>query len=230
MRDEFDESFEGARSKQRAKRRKTNIILNSLIGIVIVLIVFVAITIFSGGNKEKAEPEKQEPNNEQVSGDENKSSSDENKEEKENNQDEQQATVTTDEGESAATEGEEEAELIVEEGTNPNVRKTIINPAWKPVGTEQTGVHETKFDMESVDWKEMEMALAYGAGLDHGNMTTWFIANGGPNQAIGTVSAKDGQQAYRVYIQWVDEQGWKPTKVEELIENDKGQGTRNRES
>lgn len=226
MRDEFDQSLEGARSKQRAKRRKTNLILNSLIVIVVVLIIFVAITIFSGGDKEKADQTNKEPNNEQVSGTENKSSSDQNNNESENNGDENKATDTNDQDEQTTNEDEE---VIVEEGTNPNVSKTIINPSWKPVGTEQTGVHETVFEIGSLDWKEMEKALAYGAGLDHANMTTWFIANGGPNQAIGTVSAKDDQQAYRVYIQWVDDQGWKPTKVEELIENDKGQGSRNRE-
>jgi Domain of unknown function (DUF1510) len=38
------------------------------------------------------------------------------------------------------------------------------------------------------------------------------------NGSIGTVASKDNQQKYKVYLQWVDGQGWKPTKVEELAE------------
>jgi hypothetical protein len=54
-------------------------------------------------------------------------------------------------------------------------------------------------------------------------MTVWYLGNnnGNPNSSIGTVSTKDKQQTYRVYIEWIDGQGWKPTKVEKLVENDK---------
>lgn len=223
MRDEFDQSLEGARSKQRAKRRKTNLILNSINAIVIILIILVATTIFSSGDKQKPEQTKQEPQNSEQTNkpdkqgvvNQNDDQTENNVEENKDKEDEQQEELLV-----------EDESVIVEGSTEPNVKRTIINPAWQPVGTEQTGVHETVFEMGSIDWKEMEKALAYGARIEHSNMTTWFIANGGPNKAIGTVSPKDGQQAYRVYIEWVDGQGWKPIKVEELIENDKGQGSR----
>ncbi|WP_262421774.1 YrrS family protein [Bacillus aquiflavi] len=119
-------------------------------------------------------------------------------------------------------ETEDSEPVITEGGSSPNVKNTVINPAWKPVGTDQTGEHTTVFNKDSADWSEMENAISYATGLSHDNMTIWFLGNGGENKAIGTVTSKDNQQVYRVYIEWVDGQGWKPTKVEELYENDKG--------
>ena len=36
------------------------------------------------------------------------------------------------------------------------------------------------------------------------------------NHAIAVVSSMDKTQKYRVSIEWIDEQGWKPVKVEVL--------------
>lgn len=48
-------------------------------------------------------------------------------------------------------------------------------------------------------------------------MIVWFIKNGGsPDTAIGTVSSKDKKDKYRVYMKWVKNKGWKPTKMEVL--------------
>lgn len=216
------EQYEGARSKQRAKRRKTNLVLNSLIVIVVTLIVLVAYTIFSGGDKDKNEHVKQDTETNVTES----STSDKHVDvsgDKQTNSDDEQITLTDDQKETDID--KENKAVVVEEGTNPNVKRTLINPAWKPIGTEQTGEHVTVFKKDSLDWKEMEQAMAYAAEIPQDNMITWFISNGGPNKAIGTVTPKDGDQAYRIYIEWVDGQGWKPTKVEELIENDKGKSS-----
>nr|WP_242035144.1 YrrS family protein [Mesobacillus harenae] len=112
--------------------------------------------------------------------------------------------------------------VVSDGGSDSNVKQTIVNPDWKPVGTTQTGEHISSSDPNSADWKEKELALSHGAGIDHANMTVWWLeSNGDPNNAIGTISGKGSDQTYRVYIEWVDGQGWKPVKVEELIENDK---------
>ncbi|EAR63631.1 hypothetical protein B14911_06818, partial [Bacillus sp. NRRL B-14911] len=88
------------------------------------------------------------------------------------------------------------------------------NPSWQPVGTSQTGEHTAVY--EGVDWNEMVQAITYATGIPESNMTIWFLGNNGPNQSVGTVSTKDQQEKYRVYIEWVDGQGWKPVKMEEL--------------
>jgi Domain of unknown function (DUF1510) len=48
-------------------------------------------------------------------------------------------------------------------------------------------------------------------------MTILFLGNNGENKSVGTVKQKGTQQEYRVYIEWVDDEGWKPTLVEEMV-------------
>ena len=60
--------------------------------------------------------------------------------------------------------------------------------------------------------------MEYATGVSVDNMIVWWVGNGGkPNEnVVGTISNKDKSQIYRVYMDWVDGQGWKPTKVEKL--------------
>ena len=44
----------------------------------------------------------------------------------------------------------------------------------------------------------------------------WLGNNGSPQDAKGTIRAKDTGVKYQVAITWVDGKGWKPTKVEQL--------------
>ena len=64
----------------------------------------------------------------------------------------------------------------------------------------------------------MLKAVSYATGLDQANMTIWFLGRdkSGESDSVGTVSSKDKQQKFRVYLKWVDGDGWKPTKVEVL--------------
>lgn len=44
-----------------------------------------------------------------------------------------------------------------------------------------------------------------------------FVGNGGsPQKSIGTVTSKDQTEKYRIYLEWVDGQGWKPTQMDVL--------------
>ncbi|CEG27964.1 DUF1510 family protein [Bacillus sp. B-jedd] len=230
----MDNQYQGGnRSRYRAKRKKTNIILNSLIAIVVLLILAVGFSIFAG-NDDAAPPKqadkteagkKAEKPDADSGGSTGQAASDEN-----NNQDER----VTDDSEASENESAEEEKanedenssadaVVTDGGSSPNVKRTIENPAWKPAGTSQSGSHEVTIQKGSPDWNDMHNALAQAIGTDTNNMTTWWLerdrsSDGG---AIGTVTAKGSDQAYRVYIQWVDGQGYKPVKVEELHENDK---------
>lgn len=229
----FDSSSRESRSELRGKRRKTNLVLNMLIGLVILLIIFVSVKIFFGGNDENAAEKEQKIESKQdekdIDTEENKNSAiDENKDEKQT----EPETENTDESEenSADTEADDEIDpipaneeeaVVTEGGSNGNVKKTIENPSWKPIGTTQTGEHYAVYDKESVDWAEMLQAMSYATGVDQSNMNVWFLGNNGFNKSVGTITTKDQKQIYRVYIDWVDGQGWKPTKVEELKEVEK---------
>lgn len=213
---------DGSRIVRRTKKRKKDVILNSLIGIVLLLIIIVSFNIFFG-NDDKESAKQKEPDTEQqensTSNEKEKKDSKQVMTDQEEEAEEAEATKPQEqEKEDSATKEEApnvDAEKIVTEGgSEPNVIRTIVNPAWEPVGTVQQGEHVNVYS--GVDWDEMVEAITYGTGLTKENMTIHFLGNNGPNKSVGTVYTKNKDQIYRVYIEWVDGQGWKPTKVEEL--------------
>lgn len=69
----------------------------------------------------------------------------------------------------------------------------------------------------SQDWAEMLKAISYATGVSTDNMTVlWLGNNGSPQDAKGKILDKATGNKYQVTITWVDEKGWKPTKVEKL--------------
>ncbi|PWW26485.1 uncharacterized protein DUF1510 [Cytobacillus oceanisediminis] len=215
-----------SRLGKREKRKKTNIVLNSLIALVILLIIVVSAKIFFGGNNDEAlqadeqtasENERNENKTDNQAGDREQEKEDEEEIEKAR-EEEEQAEEEKKEAEEAEKESEENEKVVTEGGSSPDVEKTIENPAWEPVGTSQSGEHTAVYDQNAVDWQEMLQAISYATGVDQSNMTVWFLGNNGPNKSVGTISTKDQSEKYRVYIDWVDGQGWKPVKVEVLNE------------
>lgn len=222
--DDNDNLNEGSRSGIRAKRRKTNLILNSLIVVVILLIGIVSFNIFFSNDEGAADQNADGQENEQAAVSPDKKQDSKASDNKDDSEDSD--TKDKSEAEEADEESAEDEELadpiVTEGGSDANVKQTIENPEWKPVGTSQSGEHTAIFDQNAVDWQEMILAYSYATGIDKNNMTVWWNENGGaPNTAVGTVSEKGSDQTYRVWIEWVDGEGWKPAKVEELIENDK---------
>ncbi|HAQ06024.1 MAG TPA: DNA primase [Bacillus bacterium] len=237
MKYDYDDLNEGARTRKRAKRRKTNLILNSLIVVVILLIVIVSANIFFGNdegaaddNKVASENEKAEAGkNDKSDGNAKATNQDDSKSADEENDGQSEGDAESEGSESENAEDEETKDseevgepVVTEGGSDANVKQTIQHPDWQPVGTTQAGEHTTVFDKNSADWQEMLLAYSYATGIDKDNMTVWWNENNGaPNTALGTISQKGSDQTYRVAIEWVEGQGWKPVKVEELIQNDK---------
>ena len=199
-----------SRSGYRSKRKKTNLVLNSLIIIVLLLIIFVAYTIFLSGGDEKAAPKQQDP---KVVQKETTHKEDKEKKKDEEVKQEDNSSNNTDQQdqeseEASTTEKADESQSVVSEDG-----KTIENPSWKPVGTVQTGEHTPVYS--GVDWDEMLNAISYATGIENSNMTVFWLGKdpSKANASVGTVSAKDTKDKYKVFIEWVDGQGWKPTKV-----------------
>lgn len=216
MRDDYQQT----RFNQRSKRRKTNLILNGLIGIVLVLIIVVSAFIFIGDNN-KATTEKENEQSVETSSATNDGEESTKEESEESNSETNEKDSSTDSSSSNEEESSEEASstdneeaIVTEGGADSNVVRTIVNPNWKPIGTVQTGEHTTVY--EGVDWNEMVDSIEYATGLSEDNMTINFLGNDGHNKSKGTVFSKDKTQIYRVSIEWVDGEGWKPTLVEEL--------------
>jgi FtsZ-interacting cell division protein ZipA len=221
-----------SRSGYRAKRKKTNLVLNSLIIIVLLLIIFVAYTIFSSGSHKAASKKdhpitktvKKSTSNTKDSKDtaKNEQSSDKTSGDNQSSDKNSSGTQSNDgsnaDNQSVPAQSDQSQAVVTNGGSSSNVQKTIENPAWKPLGTSQTGAHTPSYNTESVDWQEMLNAISYATGLDQSNMIVQFLGRDKTttNASVGTVYSKDKQQKYKVYIKWVDGQGWQPTKVEEL--------------
>lgn len=194
-----------SRFEQRAKRRKANRVLNIALAFVLSLIAFFSWQLFFTDDKSKQATERKTTINETKKTDSDKVEVEIGNVEKQPNEEETPATT-------------EKTEVIETAGDPASgVEKEIVDPSWQPIGTTQSEPHVTTFDENSVDWKEMLDAVSYATGLTHDKMTVWFIGNNGPNKAVATVSPKDKSVKYKVYIAWVEHQGWKPEKIEQLI-------------
>lgn len=184
------------RYEERKRKRRQNFILNVLIGMVFIGIVVVGMQIISDSSPQT------EPTQAQSSKNDVQHTT---KQKEEHEEDDQEKNDGVDSDASTDVESTDGYTFI---GGGPG-------GPWHPIGTKQTGEHVTTFEKDSLDWQEMEMAIAYGAGIDRDNMTVLWIGNGGdPQRAKGKVKSKDDPNTiYHVLIEWVDEKGWKPIEV-----------------
>lgn len=223
---DWEKLYEGPRFEKRAKRRKINRILNTLIGVVVILIIiFGGKLLFGSGNStETAAP--QVSNNTDVAAVDEKEdkketdqSTDASEESTEPDEDNEKTEETATNNEQVEPESNEEA-TVTDGDPESNIIRTIQNPAWKPIGTNQIEPQTNVYDKGTENRNEIEIAASYATGLDIANLTVWWLTNNGPDKTKVTIASKDGSQNYKVYMDWVSEQGWKPVLVEELKEND----------
>lgn len=211
------------------KKNRSNSILNMMIGLVFTLILIVGAFIFLGddGDKEQAnesvtvangtEDETSDDSGDDGSSSGNGAAADDKEDGNDPETDESDNGDGTDNGEEDEGSVTIEGSVTYEESSDPIVKETVINTGWKPIGTEQTGEHVSVYDQSSVDWQEKIDAISYATGLGQDNMFIMMIQNGGgPQKSIGTVTSKDKEEKYRVYLEWVDGEGWKPVKMDIL--------------
>ncbi|AQQ52938.1 YrrS family protein [Planococcus lenghuensis] len=195
------------------RRNRSNSILNILIALVFGLILItVAFIIIGGGDDGGVEQEtvtvSDEPAEVIVEEDSQEAAEEE--------QPEQTAGEETAE-EEAAEEETVGGTITRKDSDDPLIEETVVNTSWEPIGTEQTGKHVSRYDGSSADWQEKLDAIAYATGLNANQMIVWMVENGGgPQQSVGVVSSADNTKHYRVYLQWVDGEGWKPEKMDVL--------------
>jgi hypothetical protein len=214
-----------SRYEKRDKRRKTNIVLNILIGVVAVLILVIGSQLIFGGSEAEKTAKYNEQPDIKLANEESKEETDKEKDavkesDKSNEELDEDGNGIPDEDETTEEESTEdpfEQATITEGEPGSGVTETIENPGWSPVGTSQTEPHSANYDKGSQDWAEMTKALSYATGIPESDMIIWFLGNNGsPNDAVGTISPKDKSSKYKVYITWIENEGWKPTKIEKL--------------
>lgn len=187
-----------SRSNRHKKRRKNNRSLIIFLGLALLFLFFLLIqVIFNKDDKNDAEEITKEPKIEVKEDVEEVEEVEEIEEVEDTNE-----TVTLEE---VGSEDE-------------NVTQAFIGD-WKPIGTNQEGTHTVSYQEGSKDRVEVKKAVSVVTEIPEEDMIEWLIENGGDQKVIATVSDKIESKIYKVYLSWVDEQGWKVTRLEHLKQN-----------
>lgn len=112
-------------------------------------------------------------------------------------------------------EDKEKVEIEEIESQDSNVIKAYEGD-WKPIGTEQVGPHTTNYNDGSDDRAEIKKAVAAVTGIEEDKMIEHWVGNGGDQKVISTVQDEANDDIYRVYLEWIDEDGWQVKKVEKI--------------
>ncbi len=207
---------DGSRLQQKRQKRKKNMILNVLIGIVLVLAATVAYQLFSSPSEQAAKQEETKAEKKEPAKKEARESSEKKETSKKDKENSDKKKEEASEEEEVEPEAPKDEKVVLQDQQTPGVTEAYTNPSWKPIGTSQSEPHTTQFTKSSQDWKEMTQAIAYATELTEQDFTILFLGNNGPNKAVGTIITKDKQYKYKVYIEWVEGQGWKPTLVQQV--------------
>ncbi|WP_404428795.1 YrrS family protein [Sutcliffiella horikoshii] len=224
----------GSRYGRTTKRKKTNMILNILIGVVFIFIVVLASSLFFGkndpatdnenqlatGEQELSETEENEAEKDSVEAaptDEEEAESEEAEESAEKDAEEEKEKEKEEEKEEESNEADDSETEVSENSDDPNVIKTMTNPGWGPVGTSQSEPHTSVYDQGHVDWNEKLKAVEAATRLSSGDYTLIFLGNGGSeHSSVASIKDKSTGENFKVYLEWVTNKGWKPTKVEQV--------------
>lgn len=123
-----------------------------------------------------------------------------------------------DEQQEADTEQDVEGmDTIVTLSADPNVKEVHTNANWPAYPTEQTGEHVSTFEKGHIDYEEKLKAIFSVLDIDQENSSVKRVNNNGNAQsAIAVVQSNDKEKIYRVSIEWIDNEGWKPIQYEVL--------------
>ncbi|PGM90272.1 YrrS family protein [Bacillus cereus] len=215
---------QGSRFQEKQQNRRKKVIFNIAFTLVLVTVGIVTYQLFSPSDtsKKAIAQEKKATKIEEKKHKEKEAAQLEEKE-----REEREAALIEEkkrkEREAALLEEKQKAEKSVKTSENENKEgeKTAsqekgsqTNPSWKPIGTEQGAKPAMKFKEGTVDWNEMKKAISYAVDVPEGQLIFDFIGNNGGNKAYGNVRDKQSNKKYKVDIDWVENQGWKPVSVQ----------------
>lgn len=214
----MDEEKNYSRVNKYDKRRKTTKSITVLMAIAVLLVILLIGFWIFGGKKDKDTDEVEQPQQnseetEENSGDDPDPSS---KDSSTTNEDENTDDETEEEQENPEDEDSIEVEEVPEdEIDDPNVIEAYT-ANWQPIGTSQEEPHTTKFDEGTDDWNEMIEAIAYALEIEKDEIISHWIGNGGDQRVNGHVQSTVTDEHYTVYLEWKENEGWQPIKVERV--------------
>lgn len=203
-----------SRYQQKKMNDNFNRLLNYLIGIVVILIAIALFVIFS------MEPEKIAPTEEEAE--------EATPMEEDGRADEEAPAVSEDEENVEDTVSEEttdeeqepslaDEDVEVEQVDDAGVSERWTSESWAPYPTKQEGPHASVYQKGHIDYEEKLSAIYSVIPLEQSNSILLRIQNNGsPQTSRAVVTNMDKTEIYRVFIEWVDGAGWKPTMVEVL--------------
>lgn len=215
-----------SRMDKYEKRRKNTKLLNYSVVVAALLVLFlIGSWIFGGKDEELTEETKQETRRDDsyfVTVEEDEGEKDDSTDIEIEGHEE-----TDDQDDETSSEMEESTEtdqaVVLEEAdsTDENVKEAWTGD-WPALGSIQTGPHSIDYNNGSQDRIEIKKAVSLVTGIPEDDMIEWWVGNGGGEQnVIATVSDREETETFRVYLTWIDEEGWKPTRLETLYVNDR---------
>lgn len=205
---EYKRVTRSVKHEKRQKQKRKILFFSSLA--ILFLIVFISLILFGNkGNPQEASVDSSEEKTEEA--EESTTSNATNTEDTTPDD----TTIEPDDSE----DDKEDIEIEEISSDDSNV-KTAYKGDWDPIGTKQEGPHTINYNDGSDDRVEIKEAVVKVTELDENDMVEHWIGRGGDQAVIATVYNSSYEESideiYRVYLQWIDEEGWQPTKVEEL--------------
>ena len=215
---------QGSRFQAKQQNRRNKGIFNIAFSVVIVTVGIVTYQLFftSDTSKKAIAQEKKVTKIEEKKNEDKEAAKIEEKE----NEDKKATKVEEKKNEDKETAHLEEKQKVEElvktkENENKEGEKTIsqekgsqTNSSWKAIGTEQGAKPAMQFKEGTVDWNEMKKAISYAVDVPESQLIFDFIGNNGNNKAYGNVRDKQSNKKYKIDIDWVENQGWKPVSVQ----------------
>ncbi|MCQ6360443.1 YrrS family protein [Bacillus cereus] len=228
---------QGSRFQEKQQNRRNKGIFNIAFSVVLVTVGIVTYQLFftSDTSKKAIAQEKKATKIEEKKNEDKKAAKIEEKKnedkeaakiEENKNEDKEAAKIEEKKNKDKETAHLEEKQKVEEpvktnENENKEGEKTIsqekgsqTNPSWKAIGTEQGAKPAMQFKEGTVDWNEMKKAISYAVDVPESQLIFDFIGNNGNNKAYGKVRDKQSNKKYKVDIDWVENQGWKPVSVQ----------------
>ncbi|RKQ19194.1 YrrS family protein [Ureibacillus endophyticus] len=204
------------RYKAKKPRKKMDRLLNVLIAIVSILIVLNLVSIFTGDDKKQNVKETNQVTESKKNDDSKEVVTDKSEDDEPTNNDYSTENMS-DENENVYVVSA--SEQIVQPSNDPIVDEVIVNPSWQVTPTKQTGEHVSAYEEGHIDYEEKKETFRNVVGLSEDEVIYWSIKNNGnPNSSVAVISSNDSNRAYkyRIHIEWIENEGWKPIKVEKL--------------
>ncbi|MDM5190082.1 YrrS family protein [Bacillus sp. DX4.1] len=213
----------GSRFQKKQQKRRQNGVLNIAIAIVLLTVIVVAYQLMftSDAPEQASSPDKkvsqQTTKTKEAAKTENKEEAKSEKQAKlEKQKKEEEEKKKAEEEKKKAEEEAKANEKVAAEKTQPKATEAYTKPSWKPIGTEQGASPAMTFQQGTADWNEMKQAISSAIEVPVEQLVIHRIGNNGQQKAYGNVQDKQTGKKYYVNIDWVENEGWKPTLVQTL--------------